>query len=236
MENREAIVRKLNALKARFEHGATSEPEALAAMNKYHELMQRYNLTETDLNIRESGVKAGHFHSETYNGSKNTPTIGWLIFPIGKATETRGILMPDNSALFIGTQPDVEYAEFLFRLLDRAIPRAWGDFKHGNPLYKEAKEAGHHGRAIRNAFEKGFLQRMTHKLMEMAPKNEGKGLIVLKNQLIEAAMEQAGMKTTGAKQVQHRANSRAVAMEGGKSADKVILRQQAEQQKYLEAK
>lgn len=234
MENRDAIVRKLNALRAKFEHGATSEHEATAAMDKYNELMAKYRLTETDLNVRDSGIKIGEFHTYKYDFGQLAP-ICWLIKPIAMVTSTKGVCYSNITGVFFGTGADVQYAEFIWRRCDDSLKATWEAF-YKSPTYERFEKNGWSEAEIRTSFIQGWLQRMTARLLEMAPKMPSENaLIVLKNELIEAALGEAG-KTSTSNAVAKQGHN-IITLEGGLEADKVRLRQEADAQtKYLGAK
>lgn len=77
---------------------------------------------------------------------------------------------------------------------------------------------------------------MTERLKSLAESNNkevtGRSLMVLKNALIAQAMDDAGMQTTGTKEVTKVCNANA-SNAGSESADKVRLRQEADQKKTL---
>lgn len=234
MENRDAIVRKLNALKAKFEHGTTNEHEAQAAMEAYNRLMQKYNLTETDLHVRESGID----HKTFKHGNKQNGPMFWVVVGIGNVTDTKPIGDPaTKSVTFFGTGPDVQYAEFLYRLIEGSLKLAWKSYRYSFEYTRQSR-AGVHGKIIRNAFEKGFIFQMHERLEAMAAENKkvGTGLIVLKNQLIKAHLDDMGMKTK-ASNVVARYQDNSALKAGMDEADKVRLRQEAESKTlYLEGK
>lgn len=142
MENRDAIVRKLNGLRAKFMHENTSEAESFAAMEKYNELMQKYDLTETDLTIRESGIKFGKFATDTSN-SKILPPMAYMTVPIGWVTDCRGIFdRKTMSAVFIGTMADVQYAEFLWTLIENQFKSSWKAYRYSFDYTKLHRAGG----------------------------------------------------------------------------------------------
>lgn len=239
MENRDSIVRKLNALKAIFEHKNANEAEAIAAIDKYNALMQKYNLTETDLHIKQSGIKFANVQTD----KTVFAAIHYMVVGITMVTNTEVIVRRNDRAcpcyMFVGTMVDVQYADFLFRLLEGAVDSAWKAYKATDAYSNLNKH--HHGRLIKKAFEDGFCTRMHEKLEQVARENgmetTGRDLVVLKNALIKAALDEAGMKSSSTKLTTYAIKSDAAAYAGMAEADKVRLRQEAEAKtKYLEAK
>ena len=232
MENRDSIVRKLAALKAKFEHAATSEAEATSAINKYNELMAKYRLTETDLNIRESSIKIGKFPSKDY-GFDDLAPMCWLITPISMVTETKGVCFENTFGLFLGTMADVQHAEFLWDRCEDALTSAWAAYQI-SPNYKSFLNRGNKPDEIKYYFINGWLQRMTRRLLDMVPENREptrNALVVLKNALITQAMGGDG-QTQATKAVAIHGHS-PIHYEGGLEADKVSLRREAEVSKKL---
>lgn len=226
MESRDSIVRKLNGLKAKFEHEATGEAEAMAAIAAYNRLMQKYNLTETDLHIRESGVEAKTFK----HGAKQNGPMYWIVTGIGAVTDTRPIANAETKEItFFGTGPDVQYAEFLYRLIENALKTSWQAYRYSFE-YTRLSKSGIHGRIIRNGFEKGFIIRLCQRLQAMAADNKaagaGRDLIVLKNQLIQAALD--GVKTKKPQKAIMRYQDTSAVKAGMDQADNVRLRKEAE--------
>ena len=172
--DRDAIVRKLNALKAKFEHKTTGEAEAVAAMAMYNKLMQKYKLTETDLNLRASGVKIGAFSTDS-NNKKQAPPMNYMVVPISKVTETYGVFDTTTMrGVFVGTMADVQYAEFLWTVIQNAFNESWKAFRYSFD-YTKLHRGGMHGKTIRHSFDMGFMSGMTGRLNEMAAENAKAG-------------------------------------------------------------
>jgi hypothetical protein len=232
MENRDNIVRKLAALRSTFEHENTSENEALAARDLYTKLMDKYRLTETDLDLKDSGIKVGKFSDDNTEVNDLAPMC-WLIKPIAMVSETRGVCLNKTTGLFFGTMADVQHADFLWSTCETALKSAWGAYKV-SPNYRKYIDRGNKPAAIEEAFITGWLQRQTAKLLEMVPEKpepSRNALIVLKNELITTAMGEAG-KTEQSKAVAIHGTT-AIHYEGGLEADKVRLRKEAEESRKL---
>jgi hypothetical protein len=232
MENRDAIVRKLNALRAKFEHGTTNEAEASSAMNKYNELMAKYRLTEDDLGIANSKINVGEFFTNKH-GFQDLAPLCWLIKPISMVTETKGVCHGKVTGLFFGLAADVQYAEFLWSRCNDSLNAAINAYEV-SPNFKKYQDRGFQDNEIRTAFISGWLQRMTAKLIDMVPENrcEKNALILLKNDLIEQALGDAAETKNSGAIVKYGAT--VMHYEGGLEAEKVRLRQEAEAKtKYL---
>lgn len=236
MENKEAIIRKLSALKAKFEHANTKENEASAAMAMYARLMEQYDLTESEITLKTAGI-AQHRRN---TGSKNwMRPIAVITKGIEILTETYVTYSKDQRkniiTVFNGTRADCDYAEFLSRLIFGAMAREFKAFKLGNYMYKELNQTMH-GREIKNTFEVAFASRMQQRLMELAAERHEKGqaLIVLKNALIAQALgDQYKDKKQTNRLVKYTGGKSVIAAHAYKAADDVKLRQEAEHKETL---
>jgi hypothetical protein len=189
MDNRDAILRRMAALRAKFQEGSgCTEEEANAAMEKYNSMMQQYNLQETDVHIKEQGVGESFWK---YSEGKQKHEVYWCLSSIGKLSETKPIVSPQtNTVFFYGTEADRQYAKFLYDLCYNAIETSWKAFRYSFTYTKMNRNI--HGKKIRYDFRMTMAQRLSERIRELASENvvksTGTSLIVLKNQLIEAAL------------------------------------------------
>lgn len=233
MENRDSIVRKLNALKAKFANGSNcSEAEAETAMRMYDALMQKYNLTETDLSLKEGGIS---FVKMNAGVSDDLPPMAHMTTIIGLVTDTQGLWGGNYSFIvYCGTMADIQYAEFLHRLIEGSLESSWAAYRNTPQFNDLNAKKGVEESAIRNGFTKGFLMRMTAKLEDMMEKHieAGTALMVLKQDLILAALDQAGLAAEEVKAVAKHGPADAM-VAGGEEADKVRLRQEMDEGQTL---
>ena len=199
MRSRDSIIRILAALRAKFAEGSgCTVEEADAAVEQYNRLMQEYNIQETDIHIRQHGVGRDN-HTLREKGKKQRPPIVFVLRAIGELSQTRVVWSDRNNGCAVfGTQADRDYAEFLIRVCQFTLENSWKAYRY-SWHYTELKEAGEHGRRIRHAFETTVVSRLSERMLELAAMNRIKGsgtsLIVLKNELIQAFLDQQGFKT-----------------------------------------
>lgn len=193
-DNREAILRRLQALKAMFEHKDTSEAEAMQAMALYAKLMEKYDLTETDLSVKQAGVG---FRKVKNSETKHEHEVAFIVLAIEALTETRIVPVKGNEKepglfhVIHGTRSDVDYAEFIYRLCYNAIETSWKAYRYSYEYTKLVKKQGIHGRKVRSNFRLAMAYRLADRINAMAKerhaKQAGTSLIVLKSELIKVA-------------------------------------------------
>lgn len=181
------IIRKLNAMKALANDPATPETMRENILAKVAKMMAEYNVTLTEMDIKAEGVGKSNFKTTNEPG-KHVHEIYWVVVAISKLTETKVVyLKRSNSYDFIGTQTDIDYAEFLFRLCYQAIEQSWVAYKHSYEYAKLCRDQ--HGKAIRSTYRKSFAYTLSNRIMaliEEKPKVPGNSLVVCKNSLIQA--------------------------------------------------
>lgn len=188
MDNRDAIVNKLNALRAKA-NGASTPEEALAFANKYEELMRKYKLTETDLEIKSSKVE-----SFSKAPPKKLDKLALVVGHIATLTDT--VAVRDSKTkefVFFGLPADLQYANWLYELIAQTMDRAVNAFP-ATKLYHDMLKNKVKPLELKENFKTGFLVAIAIGLMEMIEANRVKGnaLIVLKHGLILIEIEKQG--------------------------------------------
>lgn len=234
--DREAIIRKLVGIKAKMTNAASTEAEVESYTRMYNNLMRKYNLKETDIHIKEQGVG-----SKTFTPRKDSVhEVVFLSNVIAVVTETRVVTLNKTSVVFFGTQADIDYAEFLFRLCFNAIEQATTAFK-ASPLFEKINKLGRPVDEVIANFRVGFTINLNERLTKIAIENEkergtGNALIVLKNQLIAQMLDELGGTKPSDQALALYQGGNLDALAGFAEGDKVILRRQAEAQKVIEGK
>lgn len=248
MDNRDAIIRKLAGIKAKMENAAATPAEIENATRIYNDLMQKYNISETDIHIKQEGITYKSFKAGA-QGNKRSGFYRHEMFliadAIARVTETKkmNLVRPDSgtaimeSLAFIGTRPDVDYAEFLFRLCSNSLEQAAkafvGTLEYTRLIRMKVKPVD-----INRNFRAGFAITVIENLEKIALENErnkpkGNALVVLKKELIEAFIEKFNPTMSKQQGLTIFNHARLAAEFGSKEGDKVILRQQAGEVKKL---
>lgn len=228
--DRDKVLRIMAALRAKFseESGCTPE-EAESAMIRYNEMMQRYNVDETELHIKQEGIGESVYG---YATGKHKHEVYWCLTAIGKLTNTKPIATPRlKEVTFIGTQADRDYAEFLFRLCWNAIETSWKAYRFSFS-YTKLHRQGIHGRKIRYSFRTAMASRLSQRMQMLARENAVEAttttnaLVLVKDALINTYIENEYGKINKGKTSKHRYSTADAAMAGKEAADDVKLRQE----------
>lgn len=224
MENKDALVRKLNALRAKAnDPSIKGSPEAIALMAKYVELMQKHNITEEELKDNKPGSKIG---ADFRKHDHNPTCLGHLAVMIAKLTDTR-VKSNSNAVVYAGLVSDVQHATFLFDVVSTA-------FENGKKAYRNSPEFA---KLIDDQIYDGVMKfemgmtviihaAIEKMIQEKETNNPGNSLIVLKNALIA---QELGNDNTGetSTDIVPKADDRAL-HSGMREGEKVILRKQTE--------
>lgn len=196
MDKREDIIRKLNGIRAKMNNEASTPAEVESYTRMYNSLMQKYNLTETDLDIKKEGIAFKPFNMRQEGKAKRYHEVEYVVPSISRLTNTEAVV-GEGHVFFFGTMADIQYAEFLYRLCHGTIEQSWKAYSTSLDAIR-LKRAGRKPSQIYNTYRKNFAGTLAEMIEAMALENErqvtGNALVVLKNQLILAAMEQAGVK------------------------------------------
>lgn len=160
---RESIIKKINLLKEKTTANGCSEAEAMTAAEMISKLLQEYDLSMTDVEIRsqvflkeELGVK----------GSNKKP-IHDITPAIGILTDTKTFFIRRGNLItytFFGAKKDVDFACYLFDLLSNAMDNEYAKYKNTS----EFKMIG--GKSARSSFYKGMIIRLSQRLINMKEK------------------------------------------------------------------
>jgi hypothetical protein len=188
MDNRDAIVNKLNALRAKA-NGASTPEEALAFANKYEELMRKYKLTETDLEVKSSKI-----NSFSKAPPKKLDKLALVVGHIATLTDT--VAVRDSKTkefVFFGLPADLQYANWLYELIANTMDRSLNAFP-ASKLYHDMLKNKVNPKELKENYKLGFLAAIAIGLMEMIEANKvrGNALVVLKHGLILAEIAEQG--------------------------------------------
>src|SRR5882762_10813843 len=188
---------RIQALRTKtIDYGCT-EDEALSAAAKVAELLDRYDLSLTDVEIREAPCERREY--ETHR-KKRIP-LDDCIGAVANFCDCR-VWREKNRAgearyVFFGLRSDIEVAHYLTELIDSAVRAELGRYK----TTSDYQQFRHQERHTANAsFALGMVASIADKLMAMkAERDEGKnstgrGLVVLKAAVVDAELEKLDVK------------------------------------------
>lgn len=229
---REAVARRIRALLAKTQENGATEAEAIAAAQKARELMDRYRLQQTDIEIAAEPIC-----DETIARPLRVKTafVDYCLSGISRYCGIRAwfssTLTPEfkttTQLRFLGLKADVEMARWLYSMIASAI------LSESNVYwYAAIKPNGLNAKTTRraiSAFGIGMATRINQRLIDMAKALEpdaksanGTALVVVKGALVDAAFDKLGIH------LQHRSGGGSVrdagAYHAGKAAgDRVNL-------------
>lgn len=184
--NRDAISRRIRALRAKTVENGCTEAEALAAAELLADLLAKYNITLDEAELREQPFA---HHRETHSD-----WVGDRLWKVAAAvSELTGARywaqapgMP-VSIDFFGFEHEVEVARYMLEICANAMRRAV-ELMRAEVFPRSLK------RHVVLPYLDGMADRLAQRIRAMIPPTPaGTGLVVLRNALIDQAMP---VKTT----------------------------------------
>lgn len=220
------IKAKIHALMAKTVENGCTEEEALAASKKVQEMLNKYQLSLSDIRIRqESNCRKGNYD---VNVSKPGP-LDFCISGVAYFTDTKAWKEPYGGTdgrlayKFFGLDHDVLIAEYITKVLDWAIIYSGEDFK-SSPIYNAAPKRA---KALED-FKTAMACRLAKRLREMKDQqtesqSRGRGLIVLKGSIVDEEFAKLNMSLKKAKPSKGKAINAAAWNAGVAAGDQVQL-------------
>lgn len=182
--NLQSISARIRALLAKTTAAGATEAEAQAAFDKAHELLAKYQLELSDLEIREEGT------SKAYLPYDATEIGRFLCVRVAEFCDCRVWVHHGKQVAYLGLKSDSQLAEWMTLALVGFVQRRALEWliQEGGTL------------ADRQAFIGGCCQRLNERLKEateqrtQAPTSNGRQLISLKNQLVEEAWAKKNLR------------------------------------------
>lgn len=188
---------RIQALRAKTIDNGCTEGEALSAAAKVAELLDRYELSLTDVEIRETPCEERVYETHL---KKRIP-IDECIGAIATFCDCR-VWREKNAAgearyVFFGLPADVEVAHYLTGLIDGAVRNELGRYK----VSADYRRFRHQERHLANAsFTLGMCASIADRLVAMKAERDGvirstgRGLVVLKAAVVDSELERLGLK------------------------------------------
>ena len=186
MKNQEDIVRKIKALQERTMQNGCSEEEAIQAAKMIDKLLLKYNLSLTDVEIKETdcGIK------EVKTGTKRMPTwVCTLADACAKHYDTK-LLFTGGSLQFFGMPEDVAAAISLNTMLKSAVDMSLAEYTCSK-IYRISR-CFETARCLNKSFRLGMVEQLKNRLTIMKKELEaeikscdGTALVALKADKVE---------------------------------------------------
>jgi hypothetical protein len=201
---------RIQALRAKTIANGCTEDEALSAAAKVAELLDRYDLSLTDVELRAAPCERRVYETHRKKRIHLDDCVGAIAHfcdcRVWREKDAGG----ESSYVFFGLRPDIEVAHYLAELIDAAVRAELGRFKTSADYGK----LRHQERHLANAsFALGMVASIADKLMAMKASRDdvnhstGRGLVVLKTSVVDAEFDKLNMKLRTL-----RSNSRMVSM------------------------
>ena len=182
---------RIQGLRAKTIENGCTEAEAMLAAAKVAELLDRHDLSLSDIDLREAACEQRTF--ETFK-KKRIP-LEECIGAIAHFCDCR-VWREKNAAgetryVFFGLSADVEVAHYLADVIDAAVRTELGRFKT-SATYQKYRHQDRH--LVNASFTLGMVTSLADKLMTMKAERDvvnqgtGRDLVVLKASVVEAEM------------------------------------------------
>ena len=188
---------RIQGLRAKTMDNGCTQAEALLAAAKVAELLDRYDLSLSDVEITQAACDRMAF--ETHR-KKRIPLDG-CIGAIAHFCDCR-VWREKNADgqaryVFFGLRSDVEVAHYLTEVIDGAVRAELGRFKI-SPAYQRFRHQERH--VANSSFTLGMIASIAEKLNRMKAERNvvnssaGRDLVVLKASVVDAELEKLNMK------------------------------------------
>ena len=201
---------RIQALRAKTIDNGCTEDEALSAAAKVAELLDRYDLSLTDVELRAAPCERRVYETHRKKRIPLDDCIGAIAHFCDCRVWREKDAAGESSYVFFGLRPDIEVAHYLAELIDAAVRAELGRFKTS----VDYGRLRHQERYLANAsFALGMVASIADKLTAMKASRDdvnhstGHGLVVLKTSVVDAEFDKLNMKLRTT-----RSNSRMVSM------------------------
>ncbi len=196
-EELQRVIERIRALRQKTVELGCTEQEALRAAEKVAELLERYGLTLSEVELRKQTCEGFGFDT----GRKQTGPIDEVFRSIAYFCDCR--MWSETSVggglrqVFFGLPADVEAARCLKDLAIAAFATETQAFKRSE-LYRDEPSPGR--RAMVKSFEIGLGGGISNKLFALkaerekaASRSTGRDLMIVKRSIVDEEMEKLGM-------------------------------------------
>ena len=195
MSNRDSIIDKIRKLRRMTEASGASETEALMAAAQVAKLMASYNVEESELRLRTDSIgmvddfysmpgHVTHFHTLVAKAiSAFTHTkLRWKL--VSEDVFGLGVEEPWIYVKFYGYPLDVEAAIALSAICQTSIITETERWEKANPLKGKGMKKRERDN-FKASFFYGICERLSERVKGFGDASTGRGLIVLKNELVD---------------------------------------------------
>jgi len=188
---------RIQGLRAKTTENGCTEGEALSAAAKVAELLDRYDLSLTDVEIRDAPCERREYETRRNKRIPLDDCIGAVANFCDCRVWREKTPAGDARYVFFGLRSDVEVAHYLTELIDTAVRSELGRYK----TTADYQRFRHQDRHMANAsFTLGMVASIADKLTAMkagrdqANNDAGRHLVVLKSAVVDAELNKLGLK------------------------------------------
>lgn len=193
---------RIQALRAKTIDNGCTESEALAAAAKVAELLDRYDLSLSDVELREAPCEQRAFETRRKKRIPLDACIGAIAnfcdCKVWREKNTDG----EARYVFFGLRSDVEVAHYLTEMIDSAVRSELGRYKTS----KAYERIRHNERHLANSsFTFGMVVSIGGKLNAMkaardaANESSGRDLVVVKSAVVDIEMKKLNLNLRSAR-------------------------------------
>lgn len=215
----ERLKTRIQALREKTVTNGCTESEALAAAQKVAELLDRHNLSLSDVDLRKSDCETRSIDT----ARKTRIPLDYCISAIAAFCDCKAWQEKDqhgyNRFVFFGLRQDVEVAHYLADMIDVAILTEQAHYK----FTSEYQDLPSSARATAtSSFGTGMAISISQKLKDMKAARDvqnaatGRDLVVVKGVVLDREFDKLGLKLARAKNA--RRHVAADAFDAGKEA------------------
>lgn len=188
--NREAALKRIRALLAKTVANGCSESEAMAAAAKAGELMDRYGLTYSDLELKSE-------RCQQHEATDRHHYVELVANAIARFCHCR-VWSDEGRIQYFGLPIDVLIAGYMTDLCRSAMESGFKTF-----LHSDQRPQGQSGRALRKPFMVAMGLRLSERIKAMAMVRErtaitadGTSLVLVKNAVVDEQYHALGYRFT----------------------------------------
>lgn len=209
MQNTElaSIKNKIKAMSLRTVENGCTEHEAMAAMAMVGRLLAQYNLTMSEIDVREQVCTTVYIPTDRAN---QHPVSGCLtalskfldlkVWISSKREREGSKSVKRVSYAFFGQQQDLDMVQYLYNMIKGAIDNETERFKNSEQYRYNSTSR----KTLSVSFQRGMVSRIAQRLYQMKKENDAdvhqaagstsRALIVLKGQLVDEEFKKLNMK------------------------------------------
>jgi hypothetical protein len=211
---------RIQALRAKTVENGCTEQEALAAAAKVAALLDQYDLSLTDVQMRREQCEKGVIATNSKKRHPITACIG----AIAEFCDCKVWLEKDEAGkvgyVFFGLKPGVEMARYVYEVIEGAMRTEWESYRKAQRFIRYSDD-------LRGSFMFGMAVSVADKLTALKAERDaanrasrGRDLVLLKHSVIDQEFAQLNLRLR-----QTRSSGRKVALgafEAGQTAGEAV--------------